>query len=104
MIFSLISTFNYFDNAVDIKGIIDAAKPYVTGVTSILIAALIAFSLFKIILLAKDLAAAGDDPQRRSEIKKAFMYTLIAPIIGIIASTILLAIVLAFHGDGGIIS
>lgn len=98
MIFSYLS-----DDQPDVNKIIDVARPYVLAVTSILIAALVAFSVFKIIILAKDLAAAGDDPQRRSEIKKAFMYTLIAPIIGITASVIIAAVVAAFGGNSGII-
>ncbi len=93
MIFSYLS-----DDQPDINKIYDAARPYILAVATILIAALIAFSLFKIIILAKDLAAAGDDPQRRSEIKKAFMYTLIAPVIGIAASAIITAVVGVFHG------
>ena len=94
--------FNYLAN-IDIQKIIAVAKPYVQSVAGILIAVLVAFSLFKVIILAKDLAAAGDDPQRRSEIKKAFMYTLIAPIIGIAASTIIIALVSAFGYDPNII-
>lgn len=94
--------FNYLAD-IDIQKIISAAKPYVTAVSGILIAVLVAFSLFKVIILAKDLAAAGDDPQRRSEIKKAFMYTLIAPIIGIAASAIIIALVSAFGYDPNII-
>lgn len=85
----------------DIGRIIDAIKPYVTAVVALLIAALVAFSVFKIIILAKDLAAAGDDPQRRSEIKKAFMYTLIAPIIGIAASGIIMIFVNVFQSGSG---
>lgn len=98
MFFSYLS-----DDQPDINKIIDVARPYVLAVTSILIAALVAFSVFKIIILAKDLAAAGDDPQRRSEIKKAFMYTLIAPVIGISASAIIAAIVAVFHGNNEIL-
>lgn len=85
----------------DIGRIIDAIRPYVTAVVALLIAALVAFSVFKIIILAKDLAAAGDDPQRRSEIKKAFMYTLIAPIIGIAASGIIMIFVNVFQSGSG---
>lgn len=95
--------FNYLSDGPDINKIIDVAKPYVSAVAGLLIAALIAFSVFKIIILAKDLAAAGDDPQRRSEIKKAFMYTLIAPIIGITASAIIIALVQAFGGNPNIL-
>lgn len=91
MIFTYLS-----DDQPDISKIIAAARPYILAVVAILIAALTAFSIFKIIILAKDLAAAGDDPQRRSEIKKAFMYTLIAPVIGIAASTIIGGIVGVF--------
>lgn len=96
--------FSYLLGDIDTDKIIQAAQPYVYAVSSLLIAALVAFSVFKIIILAKDLAAAGDDPQRRSEIKKAFMYTLIAPIIGITASIIIIAVVTAFGGNANIIN
>lgn len=93
--------FNFLANDFDIGRIIDAIRPYVTAVVALLIAALVAFSVFKIIILAKDLAAAGDDPQRRSEIKKAFMYTLIAPIIGMAASGIIMIFVNVFQSGSG---
>lgn len=94
--------FNYLSD-IDTGKIIEVARPYVTAIAVLLIAVLVALSVFKIIILAKDLAAAGDDPQRRSEIKKAFMYTLIAPVIGIAASGIIIAVVQAFGGNSGII-
>lgn len=96
MIFNFLANNNF-----DIGRIIDAIRPYVTAVIALLIAALVAFSVFKIIILAKDLAAAGDDPQRRSEIKKAFMYTLIAPIIGLAASGIIMIFVNVFQDGSG---
>lgn len=95
--------FNFLEKKDEFKinDIIVAIKPYVTAVIALLIAALVAFSVFKVIILAKDLAAAGDDPQRRSEIKKAFMYTLIAPIIGIAASGIIMIFVNVFQDGSG---
>lgn len=92
--------FNFLDDF-DTGKIIEAIKPYVTAITALLIAALVAFSVFKIVILAKDLAAAGDDPQRRSEIKKAFMYTLIAPIIGVAASGTMMIFVNVFKAGSG---
>jgi len=92
---------NFLDGTIDTGKIFAEVKPYFQAVCGLLLFALFAFTIFKIIILAKDLAAAGDDPQRRSEIKKGFMYTLIAPVIGIAASGVILAIVSAFHGNGG---
>lgn len=47
------------------------------------------FIIVKVILLAKDLVQYSDEPEKRSEVKKAFLYVVFVPVIIFVVATII---------------
>ena len=78
--------FSKNDSSSGVSDIIKVLEPVFDVVMGVLYFILICTVIYKIVLLAKDLAQASDEPEKRAEIKKAFFYSLAAPVIAAVAS------------------
>jgi hypothetical protein len=89
-------TFVFFDHEGAIKGVKEVIEPVFHAVMTLLYTVLVFTVLYKIVLLSRDLAQSSDEPEKRAEIKKAFFYSLAAPVVVVVASSIVHVIVKEF--------
>jgi hypothetical protein len=88
--FNNIFFLNFFDVVNDPAGqqITAILKPIFDTIMYVLYSLLVLGVIYKIVMLAKDLAQSSDEPEKRAEIKKAFIYSLSALIIAGLAAPI----------------
>lgn len=68
--------------------VIKQIKPFFNILIIVLYVVLSCVIIYKIIFLAINLVRTSDEPEKRAEIQKAFFYSLLAPIIALVANSI----------------